>query len=396
MAYKRGDRWVGFYRDSAGKQHTNGRFHRKRDADRWEEEQKAAIRNDTWVDPGRSKLTVGEWADTWMAGRVHLKPKTLVSYRSLLDTQVLPTWGRVPVTKVRRSDVVAWVAAMRAGLSASRTRQAYHLLTSMLEDAVKDNRLARNPAAGVDLPRLPKSEHRYLTHRQLADLADGCGPHRTLVLLLGYTGLRWGEAAAIRVRRVDLLRGRIEITESVTDVNGRMVFGPPKTHQRRAVVVPKFLREDLAAQMAGKGPGDLVFPSSAGTPLRVQNFRRGWFDRAATGAGVPGLVPHALRHTAASLAIAAGANVKVVQSMLGHAKAEMTLDLYGHLFGDELDTVADRMHAARADILLTERRQRADVVRLWEANEPLTSRFVVPPAGFEPAAHGLGNRCSIP
>src|SRR3712207_8629815 len=57
-------------------QHTNGKFHRKRDADRWEEEQRAAIRDDVWVDPGRSKLTVGQWADTWMAGRVHLKPKT--------------------------------------------------------------------------------------------------------------------------------------------------------------------------------------------------------------------------------------------------------------------------------------------------------------------------------
>jgi hypothetical protein len=194
----------------------------------------------------------------------------------------------------------------------------------------------------------------------------------------------------------DLLRGRIDITESVTDVDGRIVFGPPKTHQRRTVVVPKFLRADLAAQMGGKGPDDLLFPSSAGTPLRVQNFRRGWLDRAATAAGVPGLVPHALRHTAASLAIAAGANVKVVQLMPGHAKAEMTLDLYGHLFGDELDTVADRLHAARADILLTERLQGADVVELRPTDEPLTSGFMVPPAGFEPATHGLGNRCSIP
>ena len=355
MAYKRGDRWVGFYRDAAGKRHTNGKFHRKRDADRWEEEQKAAIRNDVWVDPGRSKQTVGQWAETWMAGRVHLKPKTLASYRSLLTTQVLPTWEAVPLTKIRRSDVVAWVAAMRAtGLSASRTRQAYHLLTSMLEDAVKDSRLARNPAAGVDLPRLPKSERRYLTHAQLAELADGSGPHRLLVLVLGYTGLRWGEAAALRARRVDLLRGRIEVAESVTDVDGRMVFGPPKSHARQRVPVPRFLRDDLAVQLADRAPDDLVFPSQVGTPLRVQNFRRSHFDRAAAAAGLKGLVPHELRHTAASLAIASGASIKGVQSMLGHASAAMTLDRYGHLFGDELDAVADRMDAARADWMRTE------------------------------------------
>ena len=114
-----------------------------------------------------------------------------------------------------------------------------------------------NPAAGVDLPRLPTTDRRYLTHAQLADLAERCGPHRLLVL--GYTGLRWGEAAALRVRRVDLLRGRIEAAESVTDVDGRMVFGPPKSHARRRVPVPRFLRDDLAVQLADPGPDDLVF-----------------------------------------------------------------------------------------------------------------------------------------
>ena len=107
------------------------------------------------------------------------------------------------------------------------------------------------------MPRLPTTDRRYLTHAQLADLAERCGPHRLLVL--GYTGLRWGEAAALRVRRVDLLRGRIEAAESVTDVDGRMVFGPPKSHARRRVPVPRFLRDDLAVQLADPGPDDLVF-----------------------------------------------------------------------------------------------------------------------------------------
>ncbi len=140
----------------------------------------------------------------------------------------------------------------------------------------------------------------------------------------------------------------------MTDVNGRMVFGPPKSHARRRVPVPRFLQDDLADQLTGLGPDDLVFPSQVGTPLRVQNFRRSHFDRAAAAVGLEGLVPHELRHTAASLAIASGASIKGVQSMLGHASAAMTLDRYGHLFGDELDAVADRMAAARADWLRTE------------------------------------------
>jgi integrase len=153
---------------------------------------------------------------------------------------------------------------------------------------------------------------------------------------------------------MDLLRGRIEVAESVTDLNGRMIFGSPKSHARRWVPIPRFLRDDLAAQLADRGPDDLVFPSAAQTPLRVQSFRRWHFDRAVVAAGLDGLVPHELRHTAASLAIASGASIKGVQSMLGHASAAMTLDRYGHLFGDELDAVADRMDAARADWLRTE------------------------------------------
>ncbi len=100
-----------------------------------------------------------------------------------------------------------------------------------------------------------------VAQRSLADLAEHCGPHRLLVLLLGCTGLRRGEAAALLVRRVDLLRGRIEVAGSVTDVDGRMVFGSPKSHARRRVPVPRFLRDDLAVQLVGLGPDDLVFPS---------------------------------------------------------------------------------------------------------------------------------------
>jgi integrase len=176
-----------------------------------------------------------------------------------------------------------------------------------------------------------------------------------MVLVAGYTGVRWGELTGLRARRVDPLRGRIEVVEAVTEVDGEMVFGPPKTHQHRSVVVPRFLREDLGWQLAGKAATDLVFGSRAGTPLRVQNFRRDRFDRAADALGLSGLTPHELRHTAASLAIASGASVKGVQSMLGHASAQMTLDRYGHLFPDELDAVADRLDAARADQMLTKR-----------------------------------------
>lgn len=339
--------WLARWRAPDGSQRKKS-FSRKVDAERHLLGVESSMVTGTYVDPRAGQITVAEYAPGWLAGRAHLKPKTRAGYESLLKTRVLPRWGSVPLSRVTYGDLSAWVSQLAdSGLSASRTRQAYHLLKSLLDDAVKDSRLVRNPATGVDLPRLLAKEKRYLSHVQTAALAEACDEYRTLVELLAYTGLRWGEMAALRVGRVDPQRGRLEVVEAVVDVNGRMIFGSPKSHQHRSVPVPSFLREDLAAALVGKGPQDLVFTSPGGSVLRVQNFRRRVFDRAARQGDLPGLTPHELRHTAASLAIAAGATVKGVQSMLGHASATLTLDRYGHLFGDELDAVAERLDAAR-------------------------------------------------
>jgi integrase len=182
-------------------------------------------------------------------------------------------------------------------------------------------------------------------------LADECGRQGTIVLTLAYTGLRWGELAAVRVGRVAPGARRIHIAEAMSEINGRVLFGSPKTHEDRWVAIPAFLREQIGALMANKGPEDLLFTSPRGEVLRVHGFRRR-FDRAAVAIGMPGLTPHELRHTAASLAIASGANVKAVQSMLGHASAAMTLDRYSHLFDDTLDAVAERMDEARLRTLV--------------------------------------------
>jgi integrase len=144
------------------------------------------------------------------------------------------------------------------------------------------------------------------------------------------------------------MRRRLEIVEAASEVQGRIVRDTPKSHQLRSVPLRRSLIEDLAVQMAGRDADDPVFPAPEGGVLRLSNFRRRCFDSAAATIGLPGLVPHELRHTAASLAISAGATVKGVQAMLGHASATVTLDRYGHLFPDELDAVADRLDEAAA------------------------------------------------
>jgi integrase len=174
-------------------------------------------------------------------------------------------------------------------------------------------------------------------------LAGAAGGGRLVILVLAYCGLRWSELAALRVENVDLLRRRLDIARAVTEVNGgRLVWNTPKNHERRTVPLPHFLIDELGAHLARRDRDDLVFSAPGGGVLRNRIARRSWFDAAAVAINEPGLTPHELRHTAASLAVSAGANVEAVQRMLGHAAAAMTLDRYADLFDDDLDAVADR------------------------------------------------------
>lgn len=249
------------------------------------------------------------------------------------------------LTRVEHGEVQAWVAEMVAsGLSAGHVRKVHGVLSGILSLAVRDRRLPANPALGVDLPHLHERPRRYLAATQVERLAEAAGDGPLAVLVLAYCGLRWSELAAVRVERLDLLRRRVIVAEAMTEVNGgRLVWGTPKSHEARSVPIPRILVDDLAAYVAGKDRNDLVFATTSGSPLRNRNARHDWFDAAAASIGEPGLTPHELRHTAASLAVSSGANVKAVQRMLGHASAALTLDRYADLFDNDLDAVADRL-----------------------------------------------------
>lgn len=353
-------RWPARYRDSGGREHSR-HFKRKVDAQRWLDEVTTAVTTGMYVDPGRSRITVGEWSRRWLETKVDLKPSTRARYEGLLRVNVLPRWGEIRLADVTHEGVAAWIADLTAsGLSAATVRQVHRVLSLTFSLAVRDGRLARNLADHVPLPRAAKHEKVFLTVDQVEQVADAAGEYRLVILFLAYTGLRFGELSALRVRRLDLMRRRAEIVEAVAEVGGRAVFSTPKSHQVRSVPIPRFLVDELAQHVAGQNPDDFVFTSPRGGLLRLQNFRHTVFDRAARTAALERLTPHGLRHTAASLAITSGADVKVVEQMLGHASATMTLDLYGHLYGDRLDEVADRMDALRtarglsADFLRTE------------------------------------------
>jgi integrase len=359
-------RWYARYRDPAGKQRTKT-FPRKVDAERYLAGIETAKLSGGYIDPRRAAITVGAFAKQWQAAQAHLKASTRERYAGLLRTHVEPSWGSVRLSDVSHAAVQAWVSELADERSPSVAIKAHRVLSLVLALAVRDGRLVRNPAEGIGLPRETPKDRRYLTHQQVHVLARAAGDHGLVIVFLAYTGLRFGEAAALRVSRLDLLRRQIEVAESVTAVNGVLVWGTPKGHSRRWVGIPGFVADALAQHVDGKSPGDLVFATDAGAVLRASNFRRDVWDPAIEAAGLDGVVPHGLRHTAASLAIAAGADVKVVQQMLGHKSATMTLDLYGHLFENRLDEVADRLDsAARASTDVYALCTQAEIVDLDE------------------------------
>jgi integrase len=242
--------------------------------------------------------------------------------------------------------------------------RAFGLLAAILDEAVADRRLVTNPCRGVKLPRKPRREHRYLTDEQVWELAHQAGPDKgTAVLVLACCGLRWGELAGLHVADIDTLRRRIHVRRNAVNVGGTVEVGTPKTHERRTVPLPRFLIEPLAAACRGKAREHIVFPAAAGgyaKPPGVNTWFSGAVDRCVSAAQTaraaqhqahpdrepdtppfPRITPHDLRHTAASLAVSAGANVKAVQKMLGHASAAMTLDTYADLFDRDAEAVAD-------------------------------------------------------
>jgi integrase len=341
-------KWRARYRDTNHREHAR-HFSRKRDAEQWLASQEVAIARGEWVDPALSKITVGEWLSDWLAVQVQLKPTTMVRYEVAVRCQILPRFERVPLSRITHSEVSSWVQSLiDEGLAPATVRYAHRVLSLGLAAAVRDGRLVRNVADGVPLPRVVAPPKRFLTHDQVQALAEACPPYGTLIRVLAYTGLRWGEVVALTAGRVDLMRRRIEVVEAITEIHGRVIIGSTKNHQRRSVPIPRFLADELARHIAGKVPNDFLFTAPEGGVLRNTNFRPRFFDPAAEKAGLPGLTPHELRHTAASLAIAAGANVKAVQQMLGHASAAMTLDIYAGLFADDLDAVADQLDRAFA------------------------------------------------
>jgi integrase len=339
------------YRKPDNKQTWKRGFHTKRDAQIFANTVEVSKLRGEYVSPALGRVTVGQLGPAWLdRQRGHMKPSGFRCYESAWRVHVGPRWASTRITDVRYSDVQAWVADMSAKRGPAIVKTCYSVLTRILDDAVRDRMLAANPARGVKLPKRPPQHNVYLSAAQLHALANEAGRYRSLVYLLGVGGLRWGEAAALRVCDVDFLRRRVALHRNAVMISTTVVVGTLKGNKNRAVALPGFVVDELAATAEGKGREELLWSTAAGGYLGPPSPTTSWLAYAVircqkADPTFPRITAHALRHTAASLAIHAGANPKVVQRMLGHASAAMTLDVYADLFESDLDSVADQLES---------------------------------------------------
>jgi integrase len=352
-------RWQAGYRDAAGTKHTAGSFARKSDAVEAGQEEERRIKRNEWIPPNDRKTTVGEWFPRWFATKGEIRESSRARLESVAHTHVLPRFGDVALVAVAHADVAAWMAEMKAtGLAPATRRKAFSALNQMMRFALVNRRVTFNPCEGVELPSPATAEQRFLSPAEIELLASEIEPRfRALVLLAAYGGLRFGELGGLRRKRMDVLRGRVTVAETLVEVNGELSFGEPKTKRsRRTAPLPRRIVKELDAHLARYVAPDadaLVFTGPKGAPLRRAGFRRSWWKPATRAAGLDGLKVHELRHSFVALWVDAGANVKEVSVRAGHSSVAFTLDNYGHLYEDRSDQLTDRL-----DDLLDERKAR--------------------------------------
>jgi len=182
---KRGkDRWRARYRGPDSRERSRT-FRRKIDAERFLATIEADKARGSWIDPALGRVSFSDWSDRYLQMVVHLKPKTRAGYESLLRTHITPAFGRVSLNRVGPVEVREWVASLIArNLSASRVRQAYFLLSAMMQAAVESGYLGRNPCSGVRLPRVATREMQFLSADEVKKLAEAADRYEALIYVL--------------------------------------------------------------------------------------------------------------------------------------------------------------------------------------------------------------------
>jgi integrase len=327
-------------------------FASKTDADVWLTLKESEIRKGDWLDPAAGMVAFAEYARSWVDERPNLRPKTVQLYEGLVRLHLVPilsALGVVTVADVKDPTVRKWrKKLLDSGLSPVTVAKAYRLLKSIMNTAVDDGLIKRNPCRIDGAGQEHSPERPVLTLSEVFALADAFSDrrYRLLVLLAVFCSLRWGELAALPRYCVNTETGIISVRVAVVELaRGQLVTGPPKTAAgNRDVTIPAFLLPDVIkhlAEFTADGPRALVFTGPMGAQLRRSNFNRQW-TKATAAAGLAGFHFHDLRHTGNVLAGEAGATLRELMDRMGHASTRAAL-IYQHRTARRDKIIADEI-----------------------------------------------------
>ena len=303
-------------------------------------------------DPEHSRVLLEDFAWTWLSHQSRLAPRTLEIYTHQLEAHILPridddvpALGPLPLNALTPELVRSWHHALLLNQTKSIAAKAYVRLRQVLNQAVDDERIGRNPCRIRRAGAEHHEEQRFASMAELLDLTAATpARYRAMILTAGLAGLRQGELLALRRDDVDLEASVIHVRRKRQQLDsGEIIEGPPKSEAgKRTVALPEPLIESLRDHLrtfVDWGDGAYVFTSPTGEPIDRNNFRRRIWLRATEDAGLKGLRFHDLRHTAGTLAARTGATTKELMARLGHASANAAL-IYQHASAERDRSIA--------------------------------------------------------
>ncbi|AIJ21808.1 tyrosine-type recombinase/integrase [Amycolatopsis methanolica] len=346
-------RWQARYLGPDGRTHPAPHtFPGKRDAEQWLSVVEAEILRGDWLDPDLARISFADYGWAWIKER-KVSQRTRDEHDSIWRNHVEPFLGRYQVNQISTEVIRRWRSdLLDSGRSEDRTAKAYRLVRSMFTTAVDDGRIKRNPCRikGADQHRTPERPHASIEEvYRLADLMPR--RYRFLILLAAFSGLRWGELIALRVRDLDRVNMVARVARRTAELrSGRLDVGPTKSAAGvRTVALPRFLADELAehlAEFAEPGSDGLLFVGKRGGVLRRGNFRRevDW-KKILVKAGLPeGFHFHDLRHTGNQMAAEAGATTRELMQRMGQSTARAAL-IYQHATSARDRQIADELNA---------------------------------------------------
>ncbi len=322
-------------------------FDRRIEAIQWETEQKRRLHQGDFVPPKAGRCTVKEIADEYREARLEqVSVRSWESDESALRVHIVPAFGNLPVDSINPVQIEKFLSSLAARRSVRTAARVRTTLRGVFAYAVRTRRIRSSPAADVPLPRPDSRSGKVVEFEPfqldlLLEVVESqratAGKYADLTLVLALTGVRLGELRGLRMRDyVAVPYPSLTVKRSLPQSarTGRVIErSTTKSGRTRVIPLSELVQPVIAAWASGKDPDDLLFPAPEGGFLHSQNWRR-MVRWDSTGLGRR---PHDLRHTAASLWIAAGVDIKTVSSWLGHSTAKLTLDTYGHLMGTDAD-----------------------------------------------------------